>query len=410
MATSYGIAVAGGGPSGMTAAITAARLGARVVLLETQPRIGRKLLSTGNGRCNVTNTRISPVHFRSRHPRQVESVITRVPPNEVMLFLSSIGLECFEEREGRVYPRSEQASSVLDMLRAELERLGVEIISDSRVTGITPAGKGFSVKTSEHTVNAEKVIMACGSQAAPQLGGSPDGLSLMKKLGHKTLPFTPALVGLRVDSPHLKALKGVRWRCRLTLMYNGTPVHTEDGELQFNEDNLSGIVTMQMSSRIARLGSGCVLCVDLLPEYDDGQTCALFSDLSQRLGHLPLDCFLAGLFNKRLAVCLLKQAGITGLNRPASALSGRDINKLAAAAKDWRFSVTDNCGWKVAQVASGGVLLDQMNDRLESKAVSGLYACGELLDCDGDCGGYNLHWAWCTGILAGRSAAEALNK
>jgi len=332
--------------------------------------------------------------------------MNQVSREDIMAFLSSLGLECFEEREGRVYPRSEQAASVLDMLRAELERLRVEIISDARVTEVRKNGSAFSITAGDHTVSARRVILACGSAAAPQLGGCSDGLALAQKLGHRSIPFSPALVGLKVDCPDLKALKGVRWRCSLSLLKDGKTVHTESGEMQFNEDNLSGIVTMQMSSRAARLGGGCVLSADLLPEYSADQLADKLTALSRQLGHMPMESFLSGLLNKRLAVCLLKKAGITGLARPAAQLRPRDISALAKLIKDWRFPVTGNCGWKSAQVATGGLLLSQFDEHLQSKVTPGLYACGELLDCDGDCGGFNLHWAWCSGITAGRSAAD----
>ena len=232
-----------------------------------------------------------------------------------------------------------------------------------------------------------------------------DGMELMKKLGHRGISFTPALVGLKVDSPHLKALKGVRWRCRLKLINNGDTIHAEDGEIQFNEDNLSGIVTMQMSSRAARQRGGYVLSLDLLPEYTKHEVCQLLQELRQRLGHMPMESFLAGLLNKRLAVCLLKEAGITRLSRSASDMSDKELKVLGSIAKDWQFPITGTCGWKSAQVAAGGIALNQFDRELQSLIVPGLFACGELLDCDGDCGGYNLHWAWCTGIIAGRAAA-----
>jgi len=410
MSKTKSIAIIGGGASGMAAAVTAARLGVKVTLIEAQPRVGRKLLSTGNGRCNITNARMSPDHFRSTHHARIVKLLDITPPDDILDFLRSLGLECFEEREGRIYPRSEQATAVLDMFRAELDRLGVETVCDFRVSSVKPSGGGFSIKGAEQSIFAERVIFACGSQAAPQLGGCSDGMALMKATGHKYSAFIPALVGLKVDSPHLRALKGVRWRCQLTLMHENRSVHTEGGEVQFNEDNLSGIVTMQMSSRAARYRSGCCLVADLLPEYTPEQTIELLGDMRSLLGHLPIDGFLAGLLNKRLAACLLKSAGITGLSRRADELTDRELKAIASKAKGWEFPITGSCGWKTAQVASGGVLLDQFGDDLQSRLVPGLYACGELLDCDGDCGGYNLHWAWCSGIIAGGSAARSLKK
>ncbi len=399
------IAVVGAGPSGMAAAITAARCGASVVVIEAQSRVGRKLLSTGNGRCNITNSGISPAHYRSHNQDFVANVLDRITPEEIHDFLTSLGLECFEEREGRIYPRSEQAASVLDLLRAEMGRLNVRIITDCRITKINRSKSGFELLHAGGNVKVRRVIIACGSSAAPQLGGCADGLSLLRHTGHKSIDFAPALVGLKVESPHLKALKGVRWRCRLSLLSGGKAVHSEMGEIQFNEDNLSGIVTMQMSSRMAHLNNRCVLSADLLPEHTREQTVQLISELSQRLGHMPLESFLAGVLNKRISVCILKQAGITGLARPASQLSQKDIGSIASAIKEWHFPVTGSCGWKTAQVASGGLVLECFDRNLQSLTIPGLYACGEVLDCDGDCGGFNLHWAWCTGIITGRSAA-----
>jgi len=400
------IAIIGAGASGMAAAIAAGRKGRSVTLIEAQPRAGRKLLSTGNGRCNISNSGISPLHYRSGDHNLVASILETVSPSEIIDFLGSLGIEFTEDREGRIYPRSEQASAVLDLFRAELDRLGVSVVSDCRITSVRRIGDGFLLEHPEGRINSRRAIVACGSPASPQLGGSPDGVSILAELGHKSVAFTPALVGLKVNSPHLKALKGVRWRCRLTLIHNGKTIHSEDGEVQFNEDNLSGIVTMQMSSRAARLGGGCVLCADLLPEHSLQQVIERLSELKNLLGHMPIESFLSGILNKRLAVCALKQAGIFGLNRPAGQLSNRQVNSLAGVLKRWEFPVTGNCGWKTAQVASGGLLLRQFGEDLQSKTVPGLYACGEVLDCDGDCGGFNLHWAWCTGIIAGRAAAE----
>ena len=211
------IAVVGAGASGMAAAVCAARSGASVTLIEAQNRAGRKLLSTGNGRCNISNASISAEHYRSKAMDRVAALLDCVPPDEILDFLCSLGLDCFEEREGRIYPRSEQAASVLDMLRAELERLGVSFISECRITSVRRKASGFELVHDGGLLQADKVIIACGSEAAPQLGGRADGLALTKALGHKALPFTPALVGLKADSPHLRALKGVRWRCSSAL-------------------------------------------------------------------------------------------------------------------------------------------------------------------------------------------------
>lgn len=400
------IAVVGGGASGMAAAIAAARAGAKVCLFEAQSRVGRKLLSTGNGRCNISNSSITPAHYRSERLDKAAALLAALPPQEIMAFLRSLGIECFEEREGRLYPRSEQASAVLDMLRAELERLGVETLCERRIDKIIRGKNGFRLLCGAEEFTARRVIIACGSQAAPQLGGCNDALSLLRAHGHSSTKTAPALVPLEVESEHLKALKGVRSRCRLTLMCQGKRLATDEGELQFNESNLSGIVTMQLASHAARRQGECLLCADLMPDISAEALIALLTERQRILGHLGVDMFLAGLLNKRLATCLLKQAGVRECTRRASGLTVGELNGIVKTVKDWRFTVKGTLGYRHAQVMSGGIPLGEVTDRLESTKVPGLFLCGELLDCDGDCGGYNLHWAWCTGLTAGRAAAK----
>ncbi len=401
----FDVAVIGGGPAGMTAAIVASKRCRAVALVEAQSRVGRKLLSTGNGRCNISNAVMSAEKFRSRDTACVERVLNSVSTREVMLHLDHLGLDCFEEREGRIYPRSEQASSVVDILRAELEHRRVSLITDCRITSVRKKDDVFTLAHGEGTIKARRVVVACGSPAAPQLGGCADGKTIFEKLGHTLVPFAPALTGVQVESPHLKALKGVRWRCEVSLLARSRVLRREAGEVQFNDGNLSGIVIMQMSSHIAAREENFLLRLDLLPEYSVEELEKRIGSLCIRLGHMPVESFLAGMLNKRIAVCILKQAGVTGLSRKAHALSQTEIRAIAVALKGWDFPVTGLCGWKNAQVASGGVRLEEFDHRLMSKKVTGLFACGEVFDCVGDCGGYNLHWAWCTGLIAGMNAS-----
>ncbi|MBQ9993253.1 MAG: aminoacetone oxidase family FAD-binding enzyme [Clostridia bacterium] len=402
------IAVIGGGASGMAAAITAARMTDSVCVIEAQPRVGKKLLATGNGRCNISNTDISPEHYRSSDINTVARMLSSVSPTGVMQFIASLGLVCIEE-DGRLYPRSRQAATVLDALRAEMERLHIDVLCDCRVQGVDITRRGFLLSTGGGTICAERVIIACGSEASPQLGGCKDGSRLLERLGHHPSRMKAVLTPIAVKSEYLSALKGVRTQCRLSLMQSGVCLHCEDGELQFTEKALSGIACFQLSSRIARLKAQDVsIHVDLMPEYSPAQLYNMLCSRRKSFGHLSCEAFLAGVMHKRVAVCVMKSAKVAPLSRTASSMSDDELKALAKIIKDWRFPVTSLSDMKQAQAAAGGIPLCEVDDSLQSKYRKGLFICGELLDCDGDCGGYNLHWAWCSGIIAGRGAALSL--
>ena len=395
------IAVIGGGASGLAAAINAARLGRKVVILEAQNRVGRKLLATGNGRCNIANTLSDKKINECYHGKNFAPILMAAPLSEVIDFLKSVGISLRQEADGRLYPRSEQASAVLDLLRLETESLGIETICDARVNSIEPHGDHFKITYDGGVLESQKVIAAFGGAASPQLGGCEDGYTILKKLGHKASSPKPSLLPLLCSSKILRSLKGVRIHCDVSLVKSGKVLRRESGELQFTENALSGIAVFQLSSVYARIGGDYVF-----PEYSTGSLFKLFSDMRSALKKLPAGDFLSGLVNKRVAQSLIKQ--VSPLELPSGKLSDIQLKKLASISKDWQFDITGPADWKQAQVTSGGVFLDQFDSRLESRLVPGLYACGELLDCDGDCGGYNLRWAWSSGIIAGRSAAEGL--
>lgn len=409
MATEYDIAVVGGGASGLAAAIAAAQKGARVCLVEAQSRVGKKLLATGNGRCNISNRSVCAEHYRTDSPEAVRNVFVRIPPKTVWKFLENTGISLFEEEEGRMYPRGGQAASVLDMLRFELERLGAEVICDFPVESVRKTKRGYALCSTDKEIPANKLIFANGSKAAPQLGGSDSGIRLMKSLGHSAAAFTPALVPLRCSMPAMRSLKGVRVRCKASIIYKGSRLYSDFGEVQFGDMLLSGIVIFQLSSRLARAGeSSAVISLDLMPDtaYDD--VLKMLINRRNTLGHLTLESFLSGLFNKRIGTCLIKSVSDISLTEKAEKLTGNQIEKLAKAIKAWSFTAEGAAPWQQAQVASGGVPLSEFDETLQSKLSPGIYACGELLDCDGDCGGFNLHWAWASGLLAGASAAESV--
>ncbi len=411
MRMDYDIAVIGAGASGMTAAVAAARKGCRVCLLEALPRAGKKLLATGNGRCNISNRNVSAESCRTDAPKLVKNLYREYSPQKIWDFLSSVGIELMDEEEGRMYPRSGQASSVLDMLRFELERLGASVICDAEVTKVQRQHGGFRLHTASQSISACRVIFANGSKASPQLGGSDSGVRMLKAFGHTSAPMRPSLVPLRCNSAMLRSLKGVRVRCRASVACQGRKLYEDNGEVQFADQMISGIVVFQLSARLARAGvQEAQLQLDLMPEKTAEQVAAMLSERRSNQGYLTLENFLSGIFNKKIGICLIKAISDLPMTEQASVLTEKQIKQLANNIKVWSFTVQGAASWQHAQCMSGGIRLGEFGTDLQSRIVPGVYACGELLDCDCDCGGYNLHWAWTSGIAAGENAAASLNE
>ncbi len=383
------IAVIGGGASGIAAAIYASRTGADVVILEKNARIGRKILSTGNGRCNFTNIGADIKNYNSDF---VSNALERFPPKAVIQFFEEIGLLAKTEDEGRVYPLCGQASAVLDVLRAELERLGVKVQTDFDVKDIKATENGFQVVSkSGEKCCAKRVIVATGGNAAPKTGSTGGGYWLLKKLGHTVTTLTPALVQIKTS----KSIQGVRAYGRVTLEDGKTDV----GEIQFTGYGLSGIPVFGLA-KYAKPGDG--IFVDLLPDYDEQEVLEILKKRPSQ----KMETYLVGILNKALGQMLLKECEISPLSRESDSLTDSEIIRIVKTIKNWRFDITGVMPWDNAQVTSGGVELGEINpETMESRIVKNLYVTGELLDIDGDCGGYNLQWAWASGFVAGSEAA-----
>lgn len=406
------ILVIGGGAAGLAAAITAARENpaARVTVLERMDRVGKKILATGNGRCNLTNMGASFAHFYSSDKGALKRALEGMTPASVVDFFASLGLLCQEEDEGRVYPYCKQASMVLDVLLQALERLNITVQCSCAVTGIGRNKGKFAVKTADgQTLNADAVILTCGGKAAPKLGSDGSGYGLAKAVGHSCTALYPALVAFQCDMNGLGGLKGIRAEAGLTLLAGTHLLGKEVGEVQFTEYGLSGIPAMQLSGRLSRLRKGekCTALVDLFPAWEHE---ALFRNLKTRQKtQETLENLLLGTIHKRLAYAVLKSAGLQPLSRPAASLTPAELHRLADTLKAWPFPVTGTQGWDNAQVTGGGIPLAEIDSiTMESKTQPGLYLAGEVLDVAGDCGGFNLHWAWCSGIRAGKAAAKAV--
>ena len=395
------ILIIGGGASGMAAALRAAAdKSNRVTLLERQARVGKKLLATGNGRCNLTNTQAEVKHYHGAQPEFAEAALKRYPPAEVLRFFAGLGLRTVTEYGGRVYPMSDHAGSVVDVLRLALERESVALRCGAPAERIRRKGSGFAVECGGETLYADRVIIACGGCAGSKLGGVTDGYELLKSLGHSRTALHPALTQIRTVPDYPRALKGIRANARLSLLRGERCLGETQGDVLFTETGISGTAVFELSRIAALSGEGLSASLGFFDEDED----ALFDDLLQRRardGDNPANQILIGTVQSRLGQMLCKAAGISGGELAAEVDEGR-LRALARVMRDFRLPVTGVSGFESAQVTVGGVKTAEFDEKtLQSRLVPGLYACGEVLDIDGDCGGFNLQWAWASGLLAG---------
>ena len=402
------ILIIGAGASGIASAITAARTdpSAKIILLDGLDRVGKKILATGNGRCNLANAEPSPQHYHSASPHRMEHFLESMPCERTLNFFSELGLLTALEDDGRYYPHSRQASSVLDTLLLALRRYKIDVHCGCKVIQIKRKNERFVVECENTEVfTAHRVILAAGGMSAPKQGSDGSGLSIARSLGHKSVPTYPCLTAFRCDNPAVKGLKGVRAEGKLTLFVDGTQVGQELGEIQFTDYGLSGIPAFNLSPMLRPGWKKAELVVSLLPQLNESK---LKSMVKRAIALAPgetLEGFLPGFVHRKLLYAVMKSVGISPLSRSANSLSVKEIERLVHTLTHWSFPVSGVLGWDQAQVTGGGVSLNEVDDHFQSKLCGGLYLTGELLDVVGDCGGYNLHWAWCSGMEAGAWAA-----
>lgn len=397
------VIVIGGGASGMMAALSAAEnKNNRVLLLERQQRLGRKLSATGNGRCNLTNTGAVIGRYHGEDRSFARCALEQYPPEAVLARFHALGLLTVTEPDGRVYPLSDTAGSVVDVLRFALAQAGVELRTACPARELWREDGGYGVRTDEETLHADDLIVACGGPAGEKLGGVLDGFELLRPLGHKRTALYPALVQLVTEPDYPRALKGVRADAALRLLSGDDCLAQTAGELQFTEKGVSGPAVFDLSRAAAVHGGELTLCADFLREYDADAVFALLRQRRETLPDLAGSELLTGMLHNRLGKMLLKYASLE-LTRPLGALSDRELGRAARACKDFRLPVRGTEGFDHAQVTAGGLRTAAFNpETLESWFMPHLFVCGELLDIDGDCGGFNLQWAWASGLLAGR--------
>lgn len=406
------LCVIGGGAAGLAAAIEAARtfrqagISGQVTVLERLPRVGKKLLATGNGRCNLTNRFASPSDYFEAADF-VRPALNRFSVDDTLTFFASMGLLCEEEEEGRIYPMSRQAASVLDVLRFEAERLGVVFHCDSRVESVqkTRDKPRFLINGS---ICADAVILACGGKASPQHGSDGSGYALLRALQLPVTEVTPSLVQITADPKRVKPLRGMRVHAVISLYEGKKRIAFQQGEIQFTEFGLSGIAAMQLSRLVSREKERQMeALLDLLPAFSSGEAADYLAARVRQNPALAAEHLLTGILPKRVGQVLLKQAGVEPLSRPIGSLHGAEIAAVADLLQAWRFPVTGTRGFSAAQVTMGGAQRSAFDpESMEALSAPGFYAAGEVLDVDAGCGGFNLQWAWSSGRLAGLSAAE----
>ena len=399
------IAIIGGGASGMAAALAAAENeNNQVLLLERQARVGRKLQATGNGRCNLSNIHAAKKGYHGQNPEFVHSAISAFPPKDTLSWFESLGLFTVTEDSGKVYPYSDQANSVVDVLRLSLVKENITLKTGYEVTKIQKTEAGFQITNGEEPVICDKLIIACGGLAGTKLGGSMSGYKLLRSLGHKITKLRPALVQVKTDWNGVAALKGVRANCRAQIVHNGIVKAESTGELQLTEYGLSGPVMFEVTRDVCQ-EKGTWLCrLDFLPDISKD---VLKAELLRRKGtNLTCEDLLTGILHNRLGRVLTQTAGIR-TQRKVSELHDLEAEAVCEAVKCFEVPLTETLGMDAAQVTAGGAVTTEFDPlSMESRLVPGLYACGEVLDIDGDCGGYNLQWAWSSGRMAGFHAGR----
>lgn len=402
------IIIIGAGASGIMAAIAAARNHAKVTLLEHTDKIGKKLLATGNGRCNITNLVQNPQYYRSDNSGFPVSIIEQFDEQECLKLFHEIGIYT-KNKNNYIYPYSEQASTVLDILKMELERLDITIIYEVTVKSMIAKGKKIQINTDSTSYICDRVIISTGSKAAPKTGSDGSGYELAKMLGHHIIKPLPALVQLRTNDKCFKSLAGIRCEARLSLFIDGVKCCEDLGELQLTDYGISGIPTFQISRFAVRAldkKKEVIVSVDFMPEMKEEELSSFIEVQRKNAPNKKLEEILIGLLNKKLMPVLLMKAGVLG-NIEGRDLKRKQISQILKVIKAFEVQINSYNSFEQAQVCSGGVDTREVSDKtLESKKLQGVYFTGEILDVDGICGGYNLQWAWSSGYVAGNHASR----
>lgn len=401
--------VIGGGASGMMAAVTAAGEGAEVVLIEHNDRVGKKILSTGNGRCNFTNLYQKPNCYQSDNPGFPWKIIQKFDVDKTVGFFKELGIYP-KSRNGYLYPNSDQASAVLDVLRMEMERLSVRILTETRCVEILPEKRGFCIKSSKGSFLADTVILAAGSKASQVSGSDGSGYTIAKNLGHNILPVLPALVQLRCEESFYKSISGIRVQGRVDLYSGEVFLGGDTGEIQLTAYGISGIPVFQISAAASKAlyhRRPVKAVLNFMPAMNRTEMEALLKERILLRPEKTVRDFLTGLFPGKLCDLWIRLSGNNG-KKLCSLLTSAEIKRLAGMICCFETNIKETNSFEQAQVCCGGIDTREVNpETMESLLIPGLFFAGEILDVNGLCGGYNLQWAWSSGRIAGKEAADA---
>lgn len=406
--SNYDIIIIGGGAAGLMSAALASQYNKNIAILERNNRVGKKLLITGNGRCNITNINSYADGYYGDKNFAL-SVIEKMSPAKTLKLFENMGLYCTVDNEGRVYPASYQASSVLDILRIECEKNGVDILCEHTVDNIKTEKTQFKIICGEKIISAKKIIITTGGKAAPNTGSDGSMFSILKNMRYKIITPVPSLVAIKTDTNIIKPLKGIRVKCKVSLLSGGNTIKEECGEVQFNDNNISGIVIMQMSALLRNIKGKSEISLNLMDNYTLDDIIKILLAKRNNWAELTCENLLTGMINKKLGQQIVKKAGIEKLSKQISQITDNQIKCIANLLHDFRLPVNGLEGWDKAQVTAGGIDTNQFDAAtMQSKLHKNLYAAGEILNIDGMCGGYNLQFAWSSAYLAAKSVIKDL--
>jgi len=414
------IAVIGGGASGMIAALCAAQAGAEVTIFEHMPRMGRKLLLTGSGKCNISNTDMDLSHFHSGCDDIVSKVLEKYPSQTTLSFFEKLGL-FVKDKGGYLYPYSESASAVVDILRFAIRDCGIDVHTDVDIKHIEKMKQSndrnlegmFVITTANAKLSFDKIIICTGSCSNRNTGSDGSGYKIAKSFGHSIIEPLPALTYLNCEEDFYTSLAGIRTSCTVSLFSkdvnkDSTLLGKEYGQIQFTKKGISGICVFNLSHlavKSLRSGEKVIAMLDLLPDVSWAEINDFITNRIENIGDRTIEELFIGLLAKPLGICIAKRLNLN-LKDKCSSIKGEKVLDLCKMIKDFETVVVSYGDIESSQVIQGGVDMSEVKETLESKIVSGLYFAGEILDVNGDCGGYNLQWAASSAMCAGGEAAR----
>lgn len=405
----HDLLIIGGGASGIIAAIAAKDMGADAAIIEGNDRIGRKIITTGNGRCNITNSNIDIRRYHGENPNFSSKTLSAFGYKDTLSFFDNLGLPIISLEEGKMFPMSLQASSVIDILRFALEERNIPVYLNSRVQRINKVKNDFIINCKDGSeYRCRKVILAAGGKSAPSTGSDGSGFAIARSLGHRIIEPVPALVQLKLQYDHLKSLSGVKFNGKAKISVSSKIIQEECGEILFTDYGISGPPILQLSREASyhlNKKDPVTLSVDIMSDMSFKEMENYFENHFALLSYRSIYDSLIGIINKKIIPVILKDSGIADIHKPCSDLSWKEKLNLYSLLKDWTFTVSGTNSFSNSQVTAGGIATDEVDENtLESKLIQGLYFSGEILDIDGDCGGFNLQWAWSSGYIAARNA------